>query len=310
MNRDVISSTDARQTHEWGKFLEQIGWKYTRIYGIFVFIRRIPILNRSIIKIQHPTSPFPFQKIHTLAKKQQALFVVIEPVSRGFSESAFRKNGYRVSKLRFAHSATILLNLQLSLDELWKSFSENARRNIKKAERQVSITVQPLQNEKQIKEFYTLYVQLGKTRKFYVPSYHEVRSKMKAFQKSSYLLWAYDSSTGSGQKREAVAVLWVGSVNDTLVYFHPGNTKRGYELLANYLLVWEALKLGKKLKLRVFDFETAFDPRYPQENKQWKGYTEFKRKFGGEFIQYPPSFIRFYNPFMKYLYLFATVFSK
>jgi len=305
MKGSLTHATDARQTTEWGNFLRQIGWQIESIDGIYIFIKRVPFLNSSTIKIQHPHGPIPFEKIHRVAREYNALFVVIEPTSVQFDEKAFLKNGYRVSKLRFAHSATILIDLRVPFEALWKSFSENARRNIKKAEKQLILKVEPLNSEQQILKFYSLYTRLGNTKKFYVPSYHEVRAKMRAFQNTSYLLWALEK-----EHNEPVAVLWVGYFDTVLVYFHPGNTKRGYELLANYLLVWEALKLGKKLGLTVFDFETAYDPRYPWENKQWKGYTEFKRKFGGEFIQYPSSFIKFYNPIFKYFYLFATMLSK
>jgi lipid II:glycine glycyltransferase (peptidoglycan interpeptide bridge formation enzyme) len=345
MKSSFLTARDARQTKEWGVFLTSLGWKSEVVDGVQVFIRTIPFLKRSFIKIQHPVGSLSITKIDRLAKKRNALFVVIEPHPSGYTEESFRKHGYRISKLRFAHSATILINLRKSLQELRESFSQNARRNIKKAEKQLEVKIIPLKNEKdeeRIREFYQYYTQLGIRKKFYVPPYKEVHAKVMAFKKTSYFIYAYEKThviskeerlrpyevdsplvgrnpMGSltsarddkkRNKQDAVAVLWVGYFDDVLVYFHPGNTERGYALLANYLLVWEALKLGKKLGLSVFDFETSYDERYPKENERWKGYTAFKKKFGGEEVLYPPSYIRFYNPVFKLFYSFMTMFAK
>jgi lipid II:glycine glycyltransferase (peptidoglycan interpeptide bridge formation enzyme) len=308
MNSILEKSTDARQTREWGEFLKNIGWQVDIVDGIYVFLRKFPLTNRTLIKIQHPKGPLPLKKIDILASKHRALFVILEPHSKGFNEKLLRQNGYQISKMRFAHSATRLIDLQQSEVDLLKSFSENARRNIKKSLQSVKIQTVPLNkgdSTAAIAQFYALYAQLGKAKKFYVPSFHETNGKIQAFKKSSVLLFATEKKTGN-----PIAVLWVGSVGKTLIYFHPGNTERGYELLANYALIWEAMKWGRKQGMMVFDFETAYDRRYPQENKQWKGYTEFKQKFGGELIEYPPSYIKFYNPLIKYLYILGTIFSR
>lgn len=344
-------ATDARQTAEWGEFLTAIGWEVASIRRdaslrmtaanenaqspFYIFIRKIPYLGWSFIKIQHPKGTIPFQAIDTLARKHHTLFTIIEPHVVGYDEQSFYKQRYSISKLRYAHSATILIDLRKSVDELWKTFSENARRNIRKAEKNIRVEISVLKEKdrgEQIRRFYELYAQLGKQKKFYVPPFSEVQAKMEAFAKTSVLLWAYENSpilskeerlrnpmrfladTRNDKRIEMmnapIAVLWLGYVDHTLVYFHPGNTERGYDLLANYLLVWEAMKWGKQQGLKYFDFETAYDPRYPFENKQWQGYTEFKRKFGGEFIEFPPSYIKFYNPFIKLFYQFGTMFSR
>ncbi len=307
MSRLTMNAVDARQSLAWGSFLQGIGWNVERIDGVFLFVRMIPFLKRTIIKIQHPKGPLPLEKIEAFARKQSALFCVIEPHIDGFSTDNFIQNGYQVSRIRFAHSATILIDLEQPEKQLLHTFSENARRNIKKAKAQLTVKIVSLKVPKyidHIREFYLLYQQLGKEKRFYVPSYDETKKKMEAFRSSSYLLYAYEQNNS-----KPVAVLWVGSVEKTMIYFHPGNTKRGYVLLANYLLVWEAMKLGKKIGMKVFDFETAYDSRYAHENKKWKGYTEFKNKFGGEMVLYPPSFIKFYHPVAEIVYRLGTLLS-
>lgn len=312
-----LHATDARQSPQWCAYLEQIGWHSSKIEHVYVFYRKLPFVNRTVIKIQHPTGPLPFKKIDAFAKAQRALFCIIEPHLKGFDRASWTENGYIPSSLQFAHTATYLIDLTKSESALIASFSENTRRNIRKSEKSCRVEIIELKHsadERVFQKFYSLYRHIGMMKQFYVPSFSEVRSKLRAFKDSSALFFAYERSTERSVRDssfgEPIAVLWVGSVNRTLVYFHPGNTEKGYDLLANYLLVWKAIQWGKKKKLNVFDFETAYDSRYPRENKKWQGYTEFKKKFGGELLEYPPTFIKFYSGPAKMLYQFFTMSVK
>src|SRR5260370_39271191 len=112
---------------------------------------------------------------------------------------------------------------------------------------------------------------------------------MNAFKDTSILLFAYEKG-GS----DPIGAIWMAYYDNVISYFQTGITEKGYNLLANYLLVWEGLKLAKKLKLDVFDFETVYDPRYAKDHVRWKGYTEFKKRFHGTVVEYPPSWIKLY----------------
>jgi hypothetical protein len=143
--------------------------------------------------------------------------------------------------------------------------------------------------------FYDLLQNVGRMKKFYVPSKDEYRYKMNAFRDGSYLVFAYE-------KNIPIAVVWYVCFENVIAYFQTGITKRGYETLANYLLVWEGLKLGNKLGQSVFDFESIYDERFPKIVQGYKKYTEFKKRFHGEIINYPQPWIKTYSLFGKLLY--------
>lgn len=301
---------DLRQTPGWGVFLSKIGWQVEKVGDIFVYVRTIPLLNVATIKIQHPFGPIPFGKIETIAKKYRALFVIIEPHHVGYDETAFLENNYQRSKMQFVNSSTLLIDLSQSEEKLFASFSESARRNIRKSQ-QHKMIIKVVDMKKGIQKewfdhFYRLLKNLGKIKKFYVPSYDEYFKKMTAFKDTSYLLFAFAKEN----PKEPIAVVWYGSYKDILWYFQTGIAEKGYDLLANYLLVWEGLKIGKKRGMKTFDFETLYDPRYPTTNKKWKGYSEFKKRFHGTVVVYPPSWIKFYNPVFLIIYKIGTMFSK
>jgi lipid II:glycine glycyltransferase (peptidoglycan interpeptide bridge formation enzyme) len=58
------------------------------------------------------------------------------------------------------------------------------------------------------------------------------------------------------------------------------------------LLVWGAIKLGKKMNCLRLDFEGIADERFPM-TKKWEGFSRFKRGFGGNEVKYIGSFKKF-----------------
>ncbi|MDZ7586191.1 MAG: peptidoglycan bridge formation glycyltransferase FemA/FemB family protein, partial [Patescibacteria group bacterium] len=68
-------------------------------------------------------------------------------------------------------------------------------------------------------------------------------------------------------------------------YSHNGVSPAGKRKFVPTMLVWEAIKLAKKLECKRFDFEGIDD-------KRWPGFTRFKKSFGGKIIEYPMSFSR------------------
>lgn len=299
---------DIRQTQEWGKYLSQIGWKIELVGKTQIFIRTFPFIGRSAIKIQHPKNPLPYPKIDAVAKKHKALFVLIEPEPFGFSESDLTTHGYKRSSMSLTHTATIHLDLRKTKDELFASFSENARRNIKKAQKNnLTTRIVLLKNEvsdHEFRKFYDLLSNLTKLKKFFVPGYGEFHKKMLGFKDSSAILFA------DNEKGEPIAAVWLGILDDSAVYMNTGITEEGYNSLANYLLVWEALQFAKKLGLKLFDFEGIFDPRFPKQRPSWKNFSEFKKRFHGTLIEYPGPLIKWYSRPFELLYLCSKIFYR
>lgn len=295
---------DIRQSPEWGEYLSSIGWVVEKIGSNQAFIRPIPFLKRSIIKIQHPKNPLSFADIDKASKKHHALFTIIEPETKGFNEKQFRENGFIKSHTSLTHTLTIYIDLQKSEEKIFAGLSENARRNIKKAQKNnleiKKVFLKDVKNDKDFKNFYDLFFNLRKIKKFYAPGYGEFSKKMQAFKNSSIILFAYN-------QHQPIAAVWLGLLKDTAVYMNTGITKTGYELLANYLLVWEALKLTKSLKLKTFDFEGLYDPRFPKERKSWKKFSEFKKRFHGQLIEYPFPKMKIYSKFYKLIYLCSKI---
>jgi len=59
-----------------------------------------------------------------------------------------------------------------------------------------------------------------------------------------------------------------------------------------YLVVWELMQEAKKRGCKTWDWEGIYDERWP--NKGWKGFTHFKKSFGGYEVEFPGSFTRWF----------------
>ncbi len=114
MKTHIFQAVDTRQTIQWGKYLSQLGWNIEHVGKTVVLIKKIPFINKSVIKIQHPLGPIPFKEIEKIAKKYSAFSTLIEPHNVKYSEQDYKKNKYAKSNMRFAHSATIKIDLTQS----------------------------------------------------------------------------------------------------------------------------------------------------------------------------------------------------
>jgi len=140
MKDHIVRAIDARQTQQWAHYMESIGWRTKIIGKTHLFIKKLPFFDASFMKIQHPQGPFPFERIDEVARKNKTIWTILEPHVVGYEESEFGKHGYMKSRMLQVHTATIKIDLNQNEKDLFKSFSENARRNIKKANHLVALS--------------------------------------------------------------------------------------------------------------------------------------------------------------------------
>ncbi|MCH9688562.1 MAG: GNAT family N-acetyltransferase [Deltaproteobacteria bacterium] len=55
-------------------------------------------------------------------------------------------------------------------------------------------------------------------------------------------------------------------------------------------LVHHAMEVAVREGCDLFDLMGVWDPRYPERAASWRGFSEFKKRFGGELVALPPAF--------------------
>jgi peptidoglycan pentaglycine glycine transferase (the first glycine) len=71
--------------------------------------------------------------------------------------------------------------------------------------------------------------------------------------------------------------------------------------MASNLLMWEAIRLGKKLGASKFDMWGSLGPNY---NDPWSGFTRFKEGYATKFTEFIGSYDLVINPLLYKIYNF------
>ncbi len=311
---EVTQFEDLRQSNEWAKYIRKIGWRVEETRKqenkkTKIFIRKLPLIG-SVVKIQRPVVVPPIEELDRVARKHRALFVKLEPSVETGHAPSLQKIGkhFEEDTWTLLPTRTIHIDLSPSRKDILANFSKDARYSIRRARRN-GVSVHPETSSEILRSaqddglrtFYKLLKETGGRKKFYVAPFTHLKAKVEAFQSKSALILAHHD----GKPIAGALILFHGSV---AYYHHAAASPKGRELLAAYPIVWEAIKLAKERGCHTFDLEGIYDQRY-KVCRRLKSLSVFKRKFGGEEVTFPGSFVRYYNPLLKLAFKISSVFS-
>jgi len=287
---------DLRQSNEWSRYISQLGWQVEETKNkeqrTKIFIRKLPLIG-AVGKIQRSSVIPLIEEIDGIAKRHRVLFVKLEPsfvkATEGLRSSP--PSGFEPDNWSLSSTRTIHIDLTPNEEEIFAKFSKDARYSVRKAQR-LGVKIET-SNDK-IKTFYNLLKGTGKRKKFYVAPFKDLQAKVGAFKDKSTLIFAYHNE-------EPIAGALI-LFHDRVAYYHQAASNlQGRKLLAPYLVVWGVIKLAKKRGCHTLDLEGIYDPRY-KIYKRFRKIGIFKKKFGGRGVEYPGSFIRYYNPIIKLIF--------
>lgn len=198
---------------------------------------------------------------------------------------------------------TFILDLTRSEEALLASMHSKTRYNIKVAEKHGVKIIED--NSKEAFEHYLKLTNETTSRQgFYAhtPSYH--RNLFDTFGKkaspntlSYHLLNAIYKSS--------ILTSWVLFIfKDALYYPYGASSRLNRETMSSNLMMWEAIKFGKKLGLKKFDMWGALGPE-PDKRDPWYGFHRFKEGYGGELVEFVGSYDFVIKPMLYELYKIA-----
>ena len=269
---------DIRQTAGWKEYLVDKGWKVVSVpaedgyHTMNAFIVPLGIFGLKMMKLQRSEYDPNWNELKKIKRKLRVVSSVIEP-TRIQDPLGYAMAGYRLTRFPYLATQTFMINLTWPESQLWKNLSENARRQIVK-NRKVVV------EEIEIDMFHDLW---KKNSKIWTMRKKELQSLIKRFRGKAKLIV---SRTGD-KYHSGLLILHTA---DMANYYQTWTSEEGRLSGAHYKLVWEEILRAKNNGLKYFDLEGIYDDRWPQ--KRWVGFTEFKRRFGGDQISYPGSFFR------------------
>lgn len=177
------------------------------------------------------------------------------------------KAKYSDLKVVRTYTATYLMDLLMSEDELWMKMSKVCRQNIKKAQKN-NIEIKETRDPGDFEEWWETYLETGERGKFVKQSHDMVKEILEAEDISRLFVALYEGKIVAGAfiLIHKVPTWWLG-----------GSLPDYWKYMPNNLLLWEVIKWSAENKFDHFDFGGA-----TREDEK-HGPSEFKRKFGGEY---------------------------
>jgi lipid II:glycine glycyltransferase (peptidoglycan interpeptide bridge formation enzyme) len=168
------------------------------------------------------------------------------------------------------------------------------RYNIRYAQKK-GVKVEEESSDLGFETFAKLYFETTKRQKYFGHDrrYHQIIwDNLK--QEISHILIAYFEGT-------PLAAYQLFKFKDTFYYVYGGTSDLHRNLMASNLLMWEAIRLGKRLGAKILDMWGSLPPDYKQSHS-WAGFTRFKEGYGTEFRQFAESRDLVINKFQYFLY--------
>ncbi|MBT6068602.1 peptidoglycan bridge formation glycyltransferase FemA/FemB family protein [Candidatus Peregrinibacteria bacterium] len=258
-----------------------------------------------------------FEKLLSWAKSEKCVYIRCEGYSKGGvfegerrGEGSSRKGLACVKKVSKAYlpEYTIKIDLKLSEAEILAQMKRKGRYNIGVAEKngvKVERYFGKAASEKAIDEFYGILSETGGRDGFGIhkKSYYLEMLQSLGGEAALYLARVEGKiETGGEAPGKAIAGLIVVYGTNEAVYYYGASSNQYRNMMAPYLLQWQAMKDAKAARKSKYDFmgtarpvcgegpvdsegvalkEVEFDKKDPL-----CGVTEFKQKFGGRLYKF------------------------
>lgn len=291
------------QSDAWRRFLEAAG-RSVRIYaamesdrilaGALVSIDRTA-LGLSVWEVARGPLAAPeasqrdrdelLRCIETDAKQQGAMTLFVAPPEE---KSPFAPEGFSPSKRLVHAQATRIVDLAASEEEILAQMKQKGRYNIRVAER-AGVEVR---ESNDLVAYVRLSKQTGK-RDGFVPrslqTYHAFLESLPG----SFLLLAY-----AKESPEPIAGLLGVIWNNMGIYYYGASSHAHRALMAPYALQWAAMRRCKTAGCHAYDL-LGIAPEGSPKNHPWNGISDFKERFGGTVVTYPPECQKTLRPFAR-----------
>ena len=186
----------------------------------------------------------------------------------GDLKDSFMNNGFN-----YEEHLNILINLAKSEEQLWKEVHSKRRNEVRRAKKEgVYFSID--HTEDSLKKCYGILQEVYNRTKLPIPDYnffyylHHMGSSPKLIIACAY----YES--------EIIGCMLALAYKDTIYDFYAGSMRKYYSKYPNDLIPWEVSRWGKENGFKVFDFGGAGKPNVHY------GVRDYKKKFGGEFVNY------------------------
>ena len=277
--------SDLRQSVAYRKFQTSQGWSHLPLGKSFLASRRLPLWPWPVAKFQRAELP-EIDTLDEIGQQFKLGMFYLEPVSlTPNQQKELKQSGYQPAKHPFLPTKTIILDLTPALTKIKAQFKKDTRYCLRKSfEHEVEIKTGS--GQKIADEFYQGWRKTSGW-KLLIPTRRSFRSLISSFGQNTHLQLAFNNETIIGGNLILVH-------QKTAYYYYAFTAPLGRKKLVQYRLIWKAIHWAKKSGYTTFDLEGIYDPT--TKLKAWRGFSHFKKSFGGTEISYPGCWQKRFNP--------------
>jgi len=266
------------QSGKWAQFRQAWGNEVIETkYGLLT-LHKIPLFPFKLamfLKGPKPTQEM-LKFLKSLGAKEKLIFIKLEPnyvppeKERGRLITLLAKNGAVTGKRLFTPS-TFIIDLTKSEAELLASFHPKTRYNIRLAQKN-KVKVTEDNSDKAFTRYLELTKETVKRQAFYAHT-----------EKYHRLMWKFLKPAGiahliTAEYKGKIITAWIVFVwKESLYYPYGASTEEHKKVMANNLIMWEAVRFGKKLGLKTFDL---------WGREEGKGFTHFKEGYHPKVVKF------------------------
>lgn len=312
------------QSMEWKSFRENSGISVIQ-KGFFDKDKLVDGLTLTLHKIPHtpwkigyfPKGKIPdikmLEALKEIGKEENCIFIQLEPnvINTDNSKQKIKKLYLKPSFHPLFTKYTFLLDLTKSEEELLKNMHSKTRYNIKVAQKH-KVEIIEDNSDESFKEYLKLTEETTKRQGFFAhtPNYHKKMwetlktgnsNKLDKNQLTAHLFLAKYTPENKKDKSVTLAAWILFVFKDTLYYPYGSSSNLYRNVMASNLMMWEAIKFGKKLGLKQFDMWGALSPN-PNPKDPWHGFHKFKEGYGAILTEFIGSYDLVINPILYQFY--------
>lgn len=219
------------------------------------------------------------KETRSIALLNQAIFLRVEPPVQVNGDLVWPQE-FKLAHGHYLPEHTLIVDLRIAEEQILAQMKPKGRYNIKLAQKK---GVQVYKSENITHDSKVFYQILTETtqRDGFAPHNQSYYQKMLEILQPQGLAELFLAE----YEGKIIGGLIATFYQNTATYYFGASSNEYRNVMAPYLLQWEAMLEGKKRGCEYYDFlgiaPDEKDPKHP-----WAGITEFKRKFGGEMIAF------------------------
>ncbi len=224
-------------------------------------------------------------KVREIARREKAVFWRIDPALPADTRVF---NGFYSAHAHYQPENTLMVDLNNSEENIMAQMKPKGRYNIRLAEKKGVTVAASKHPEEDIEYFYRLLTDTTSRDGFSGHDKEYYRQMLKILGPEKVRLYLAD------YEGDVIAATIVTFFRDTAIYYFGASGNMHRNVMAPYLLQWEAMQDARKMGLKWYDFLGIAPENNPRH--AWAGVTQFKLKFGGEQFDYMPAQERVFRP--------------